>query len=88
MKYLYSVATGAINPFMKPSRDAVAFMRKQEGFVAIHPENEHTLFLYDSRNNAKIARNMAISKGIKCGNNICRFRWEKDTIVFDEPSCK
>ena len=88
-KYVWSVATGRISLFQKASIDAVQFMSKQKGFVAIQmPPGGGTLFLYNSLNNAKGARNLAEAKGIQCGLNICRFRHEGDTIVFDDPNYK
>ena len=87
-KYVWSVATGAVNPFLKKSREAVKFLSQREGFVAVHPNGNGTLWLYDSQNAAKSARNTAEAKGIKCGRNICRFRWEGDTLIFDDPDYK
>lgn len=87
--YMWSVVTGRISLLNKASRQAVAFMTKCEGFCAIQmPDEWHTIFLYDSLNNAKGARNRAEANGIKCGKNICRFRWEPNEsggmIVFDD----
>lgn len=88
-RYMYSVATGKINLLSKASRDAVEFMKKQEGFCALQmPDPWHTLFLYDSMNHAKGARNLATKEGIQCGRNICRFRYDDiggGTITFDDP---
>ena len=87
-KYLWSVATGNVNPLMKRSRAAVKFLSEQPGFVAIHPtDGRGLLWLYDSENNAKGARNMARTKGIMCGRNICRFKWDGGEIMyFDDPN--
>ncbi|MBO7711917.1 MAG: hypothetical protein J6S85_00030 [Methanobrevibacter sp.] len=88
-KYLYSVATGAISLVHKRSREAYEFMAKQDGFVSIYPAIGHTLFLYDSENNARVARIKASSKGIQCGNNICRFKSDGESIItFDDPNYK
>lgn len=83
---LYSVATGRILIWKKASRDAVRFIQKQKGFVAIAPVDYYggTLWLFDSLNNAKRARNMMKLKGIQAGNNICRFTYENGKLVFDE----
>lgn len=70
----WTVATGRTDIFRKASRDAAKYMAEQRGFVGVHIVPDGTgrqLFLYDSENHAKIARNMAESKGIVCGNNIC-----------------
>lgn len=87
-KYLWSVATGNVNPFWKKSRSAAKFLQEQPGFVAVHPaDGRGILWLYDSENNAKGARNMARTKGIVCGRNICRFKWDGgSTIIFDDPN--
>ncbi|MCR5255053.1 MAG: hypothetical protein K6D96_03905 [Acetatifactor sp.] len=85
-KYMWSVATGKINIFWKKSRQAVDLMTKQDGFIAIFPTSDHTLFFYDSENNAKGARNIAKSKGILCGKNICRFRNDETGPIFDDPN--
>ena len=82
MRELWSVATGGVNPWKKKSRQAAEFMAKQDGFVAVHPADiYHTLWLYDTENHAKSARNMANSKGIQCGDHICRFEWDEENNV-------
>lgn len=85
-KEMYSVATGRIVIWKKASRDAVRFIQKQKGFVAIAPVDYYggNLWLFDSLNNAKRARNMMKLKGIGTGNNICRFTYEDGKLVFDE----
>ena len=85
-KYLWSVATGNVNPLKKKSRIVVDCMRKQKGLVGVHPTPNGTLWLFDSENNAKGARNMARTQGIICGENICRFKVEENGIVFDDPN--
>ena len=101
---LYSVATGRILIWEKASRDAVRFIQKQKGFVAIAPVDYYgergfvaiapvdyyggMLWLFDSLNNAKRARNMMKLKGIGTGNNICRFTYENKQLVFDEEYAK
>ena len=73
----------------KRSKEAAEFMTKQDGFVAMSTVIGNTLFLYDSENNAKGARNMARTKGIVCGNNICRFRIDGESVItFDDLSYK
>lgn len=89
MKYLYSVATGPIiYPFeTKEQSEEIfdVFVRDCDGFTAIHLiKPSGILWLYDSLNNAKAARNIARSQGIVCGRNIARFKWdEKDNLEFD-----
>ena len=85
--YWWSVATGKVSPFSKASRKAVEFMSKQEGFKGAKGVDNHgMLWFYDTENNAKGARNMARLKGIKCGNNICRFKVMDDgALEMDDP---
>ena len=72
-----SIATGYIAPEIKESVEAVEFITKQSGFVAVHPEHPRgTLFLFNSRRNAVRARKKALKKGIFCGNSICEFEWD------------
>lgn len=90
-QYLWSVATGNVNPLLKASREAVKYIQTLEGFVAVHPTPnwEGTLWLFDSENNAKGARNLLRAKGVKCGNNICRFSWDGGSVlVFDDENFK
>ena len=84
--YVYSVATGILNPWKKKSRQAAEIMSQQDGFVAAYAAGPHGMFwFYDSLNNAKGARNIAMSKGIQCGTNICRFRNEGNEYIFGDP---
>jgi hypothetical protein len=72
-KYVWTVATGCVNPLKEASRQAVDFIKKLDGFVAVHPEYPcGILWLFDSENNAKGARNLMEAQGIQCGRNICR----------------
>lgn len=68
---LWTVATGEVDPFKKASRDAVKFISTLHGFVGVHPLDGYTIWLFDTENNAKIARNKMQGKGIVCGTNIC-----------------
>ena len=68
---LWTVATGVVNPLVKESRQAVKFISKLHGFVGVHPVDGYTVWLFDTENNAKIARNKMRNKGIECGTNIC-----------------
>ena len=68
---LWAVATGEVRPWLKRSREAVEYIKDLDGFVGVHPVDGCTLWLFDTLNNAKIARNLMLSKGIQCGDNIC-----------------
>lgn len=83
-KYVWSVAVGNFNPFNKASREAVQFIKGLEGLVAVHPHYPRgTLLLFDSKNNAKGARNLMEAKGIQCGRNICRGCINGDTLEME-----
>lgn len=80
-KYVWTVATGNVDPLKKASRKAVELVKGLEGFVAVHSHYPHgTLWLFDSLNNAKGARNQMEAKGIQCGTNICR-GWINGSIL-------
>lgn len=67
----YGIGTGAVNPLYKKSRDAVDFIKGLEGFKGVHtiPDGRN-LWIFDTLNHAKVARNMMESKGIICGKEI------------------
>lgn len=90
MKYIYSLATGGVSLLNKRSRQAAEFMKKQEGFYGVHPNDEtgNLLWFYDSLNHAKIARNKGSAKGIQFGYNICRFKLDENNIpCYDRVEC-
>lgn len=69
---LWTVATGGVDPSKKESRQAAEYITKLHGFVGVHlMDIYHVLWLFDTENNAKIARNKMEGKGIQCGTNIC-----------------
>ena len=74
----WGFGTGAVDPFKKASRKAAEYITKMEGFLAVHlPDTWHTLWIFDSENNAKKAKNLAEAKGIKCGREIAKIYVEK-----------
>lgn len=77
-KHIYSVTTGMIDPFEPESRYILDFMFSCKGFIAIHntPDFAYSLWMYDTEENAKKARNLANSQGIDCGPHIGRFKWD------------
>lgn len=83
---LFSIATGRIDIMRKDSRKASEFISKQEGFLAVNPLPEYTLWFFDSLNHAKAARNMMKAKGVQTGDNICKFIISADGIP--EPCSK
>ena len=70
----WTVSTGNVSIIKRKSRQAARYMAKQEGFLGIYiaPDGMGTLWLYDSENHAKAAKNMAATKGIQTGFNICQ----------------
>ena len=68
----YTVAVGNINPLNRGSRRTVKFISKLKGLLGVHPcPPDGTLILFDTENNAKIARNEMNAVGILTGCNIC-----------------
>ena len=70
---LYSIATGMIDITRSSSRAAAEFIKNCEGFVAVHITTKGILWLFDSLNNAKIARNKCEGEGMTVGKNIALF---------------
>lgn len=86
---LYSISTGKVVIWKKASREASKFISSQPGFKASHVTSYGgTLWLFDSLNNAKSARNMMKLCGIQVGYNICRFTYENGALIFDEDFAK
>lgn len=70
---LYSIATGMIDITRSSSRAAAEYITSCEGFIAVHITTRGILWLFDSLNNAKIARNRCEGEGITVGKNIALF---------------
>lgn len=70
---VWSVAVGNLPLFpSKKVRQAVDFIKEQDGFIGFHPVYPYgTLCLFRTENDAKGAKNMMRFKGIQVGNNIC-----------------
>ena len=77
----YTVATGNVNPFMKRSREEVKYIQTLEGFIGVHPTQYGTLWIFDSKNNAKGAKNLMEYKGIKTGNNIVEIEFDESERI-------
>lgn len=69
---LWGVGTGRVVPWMRASRQAVDFIRTLEGFVGVHPteDGEHTVWLFNSKNNAIRAMNLMRAEGIETGEGV------------------
>lgn len=69
---LWAVGSGEVKPWIKASRDAVKYIKGLDGFRGVHivPNDGRTMWLFDTLNNAKIARNLMESQGIVCGKHI------------------
>lgn len=70
---MWGIVTGEVRPWIKESADAARFITSQEGFLAVHPMDGHTVWFYDSLNHAKAARNRIEAAGGQCGTNISHF---------------
>ena len=79
---LYSIATGMIDITRSSSRAAAEFIKSCEGFVAVHITTRGVLWLFDSLNNAKIARNKCEGEGITVGKNIALFTADEKGQLF------
>lgn len=79
---LYSIATGMIDITRSSSRAAAEFIKSCEGFVAVHITTRGVLWLFDSLNNAKIARNKCEGEGITVGKNIGLFTADEKGQLF------
>ena len=79
---LYSIATGRIDITRSSSWAAVEYIKNCEGFVAVHITTKGTLWLFDSLNNAKIARNKCEGKGMTVGKNIALFTADEKGQLF------
>lgn len=67
----YTVATGNVDFLKKSSRDAVKYISQLEGLMGVHPmPPKGTLWIFDTENNAKKAKNKMEANGIQCGYNI------------------
>lgn len=82
--YLYSVSTGFVKPGSPEADSLLAFARGQGGLESVHVRDEGILWLYDSLNNAKVARNIIEASGTKCGANICRFKINGRELVYED----
>ena len=67
----YGIGTGRVDLLKKASRDAAKYIKDLDGFIGVHilPDLRN-LWIFDTENNAKRAKNLMESKGIKCGKGI------------------
>ena len=55
----------------KGMEEALEYIKKLEGFVGVQPVDLwHTLLIFDTKNNAKRARNLLRAKDVQCANYI------------------
>lgn len=94
---LFSVVTGMPSLFRRRSRRAMDYMATLDGLRGVHidPSGRGTVWFFATENDAKRGRNMARSKGIQCGDNICRWvvaadgvpeldeQWARDHVMAD-----
>lgn len=64
------------------SRAAAEFIKSCEGFIAVHITTRGVLWLFDSLNNAKIARNKCEGEGMTVGKNIGLFTVDEKGQLF------
>lgn len=67
----YGIGTGCVNPFYKKSREAVEYIAVLDGFMGVHTlQDGRNLWIFDTLNHAKAARNLMEREGIVCGKEI------------------
>lgn len=68
----FGLGSGRVAPIIgkrKEQKKAMDVISKQEGFLGIHPVDLwHTLLVYDTQNNALMAKNELKSLGVPVGN--------------------
>lgn len=66
----FGLGTGRIAPGKrKAQKKAMEIITKQEGFIGIHPVDLwHTVLIYDTQNNAVMAKNELKCLGVPVGN--------------------
>jgi hypothetical protein len=79
---LYSIATGMIDITRSSSQVAAEYIPSCEGFIAAHITTKGVLWLFDSLNNAKIARNKCEGEGMTVGKNIALFTADEKGQLF------
>ena len=86
---LYSVATGNVDPLNTASREAVKFIKSLSGLIGVHPgSNRGTLWMFDSIDHARSAKNRMDEAGITTGTNICKFKMCKDGSAEFQSVCE
>lgn len=86
---LYSVATGNVDPFNTASTEAVKFVKGLPGMVGVHPGSDRgTLWMFDSLDHARSAKNSMDEAGIITGTNICKFKMCKDGSAEFQSVCE
>ena len=67
----YVVGVGNVNPLSRASRKAVKYISTLQGLLGVTPYYPHgTAIIFDTLNNAKIAKNLMEAKGIQTGREI------------------
>lgn len=68
----FGLGAGRIAPMIgkrKEQKKAMEIINKQEGFIGVHPVDLwHTLLVYDTPNNALMAKNELKNLGVPVGN--------------------
>lgn len=78
---VWSVATGRVNLFNKASREAAKYITTLKGFVAVHPHlPDGIMWLFDTKENAHMAKAQMEDKGIHTGTNICEVFIDKNYL--------
>lgn len=77
---MFCFATGAVNPALKASREAVGLIVTQAGFVGVCPKDEHTIWFWRTLNDAKAARNVIRAHNGTVANHIMNVTVDDDGV--------
>lgn len=68
-----NLPSGFARKTVKTAKEVLNYAKNRPGFIGIKPCYPHgTLLLYETKDNAEMARKAMASRGIQVGNNICK----------------
>lgn len=78
MENLFAVATEIVNPYDEDDKFVCDFMGSCKGFKALYntPTVTYSLWMYDTKEHAISARNLAGSQGIYCRYHVTPYTWD------------
>lgn len=86
---LFSVATGDVSPLNTASTEEVKLVRELPGMIGVYPgSGRGTLWMFDSLDHARSAKNRMDEAGILTGTNICRFKMRNNGSAEFQSVCE